>query len=87
MREFILLFAIIAIVYANNFSSCGECKKFVEIAENVKKACEQMPHDENHKDCEAYVKIATTELPPAELCETMKLCPPKPKKYWLGFLG
>jgi hypothetical protein len=83
MREFILLFAIIAIAYANNFTSCGECKKIVEthkneITEIIQKSCDQVKTPD---ECESYVKIATTDV-----CESMKLCPPK-KKYWLGFLG
>jgi len=78
MKEFIIILAFIAIVYANNYNSCDEYKKFVEVA------CEKIPHDENNKDGETYVKISTTEFPP-ELCE---LRPPKPKKkYWFGFLG
>jgi hypothetical protein len=81
MKEFILLFAIIAIVYANNFYSCGECKKFVETSEVLKKSCEQVKPED---DCESYVKIAATDI-----CESMKMCSPPPpkKKYWLGFLG
>jgi len=79
------------VIQVTETNKCDTCKTTIqqyepEIIAHMEAGCEQLPVNEQDM-CKDYVRILADSVTPDDVCETLKMCPPRPKKYWLGFLG